>query len=171
MTDNDKRPVTDLHPQFSSQNATPTPWSEARQRLEEAELYWLTTVRPDGRPHVTPVVAVWLDGALYFSTGPEERKAQNLAHNTNCIITTGCNTLDDGLDLVVEGQAVHISDEDRLQRIAGEFDSKYGPPFQFTVRDGAFYGEGGTALVYKIRPTKAFGFGRGQAFSQTRFRF
>jgi nitroimidazol reductase NimA-like FMN-containing flavoprotein (pyridoxamine 5'-phosphate oxidase superfamily) len=171
MSDNDMLPVTDLHPNFSSENATPTPWSEARRRLEEAELYWLTTVRPDGRPHVTPVVSVWLDGALYFSTGPEEHKAKNLAGNTHCIITTGCNTLAKGLDLVVEGEAVRLGDETRLLQIADKFNSKYGPPFQYTVRDGAFSGEGGEALVYELRPSKAFGFGRGQSFSQTRRRF
>jgi len=32
--------------------------------LEKAEVFWLSTVRPDGRPHVTPMVSVWLDGAL-----------------------------------------------------------------------------------------------------------
>jgi len=33
-------------------------WPEAREHLEMAELYWLTTVRGDGRPHVTPLIAV-----------------------------------------------------------------------------------------------------------------
>ena len=61
-----KDPVAELEPQFSSDDATLTPWAEARGRLEEVEVYWLTTVRPDGRPHVTPVLSVWLDGALYF---------------------------------------------------------------------------------------------------------
>ena len=37
---------------------------------------WLTTVRADGRPHVTPLVAVWLDDAIHFSTGPEEQKVE-----------------------------------------------------------------------------------------------
>ena len=73
-----ENPVTELHPQFSSPDASPTPWAEARQRLEAAEIYWLTTVRPDGRPHVTPLLAIWHEGALYFSTGVDERKAKNL---------------------------------------------------------------------------------------------
>jgi len=38
------------------------------------------------------------------------------------------------------------------------------------VRDGAFYGEGGRAEVYEVNPT-AFGFGKGETFSQTRWRF
>ena len=49
-------------------------------------MYWLSTVRPDGRPHVTPLLGIWLDGALYFCTGPDERKAKNLARNPRCIL-------------------------------------------------------------------------------------
>jgi hypothetical protein len=166
----DKEPVAGLEPQFSSDDATATPWEEARERLERAEVYWLSTVRPDGRPHATPLVSVWLDGALYFASGPEERKARNLANNPHCVITTGCNVLE-GLDIVVEGDAVVVGDEARLRCVADRYASKYGPPFQFTVRDGDFYGEGGVAVVYELTPVKAFGFGKGESFSQTRWSF
>jgi nitroimidazol reductase NimA-like FMN-containing flavoprotein (pyridoxamine 5'-phosphate oxidase superfamily) len=167
-----KDPVAELNPQFSSADATPTLWVEARERLEKAEVYWLSTVRPNGRPHVTPLIAVWLNGALYFCTGASERKAKNLACNPHCILTTGCNTLHEGLDLVVEGDAVQVSDEARLQRVAETYTAKYGPEWHFTVRDGAFHGDqGNVALVYEVTPTTAFGFGKGKSFSQTRWRF
>jgi general stress protein 26 len=167
-----KEPAAKLQPQFSSSDVTPTAWAEARSRLERAEVYWLATVRPDGRPHVTPLVAAWLDDALYFCTGESERKAQNLARNAHCVITTGCNTLNEGLDLVVEGDAVRVRDEATLQRVADRYAAKYDPPFHFTVRDGAFHGDGGNvALVYEVAPTTAFGFGKGTSFSQTRWRF
>ena len=71
-------PVAELDARFSSEGATPTQWREARRRLEAAEVFWISTVLPGGRPHVTPLIAVWLDGALYFSTGARERKARNL---------------------------------------------------------------------------------------------
>jgi nitroimidazol reductase NimA-like FMN-containing flavoprotein (pyridoxamine 5'-phosphate oxidase superfamily) len=164
-----KEPVAELQPQFSSDGATTTAWTKAHERLEKAEVYWLATVRPDRRPHVTPVVAIWLDRALYFCTGPDERKAKNLARNAHCVVTTGCNALSEGLDLMVEGDAVKVSDEARLQRVADRYAAKYGPPFNFTVRD--FYGEGVKALVYEVTPTTAFGFGKGESFSQTRWRF
>ena len=167
----DKEPVAELHEQFSSDGATVTPWADAQQHLETAEVFWLSTVRPDGRPHVTPMVAVWLEGALYFSTGPTERKAQNLAKNAHCIITTGCNALSEGLDLVVEGDAVVLRDVATLQRVADKYAAKYDAPFRFTVRDFAFYGEGGEALVYRVTPTRAFGYGRGERFSATRWLF
>ncbi len=181
MTDMD--PVTELEPQFSSDDATPTSWAEGRERLARAEVYWISTVRPDGSPHgsphVTPLLAVWLDGALYFCTGPDERKAKNLARNSRCALTTGCNTLGEGFDLVVEGDAVRLTDDDGLRRVADAYLSKYGEDWRFAVRDGAFYHDPGSlpetdpgaAWVYAVAPKKVFGFGKGGPFSQTRWRF
>jgi general stress protein 26 len=166
----DKDPVAELQPEFSSPGATPTAWAEGRAALEQAEVYWLATVRPEGRPHVTPVLAVWLDGALYFSTGESERKAQNLVRNPHCVITTGCNTLHEGLDLVVEGDAARVSDAATLGRLADSYAAKYD--WHYTVRDGALQGaDGNTAQVYAVAPATAFGFGKGPSFSQTRWRF
>ncbi|HMA34419.1 MAG TPA: pyridoxamine 5'-phosphate oxidase family protein [Chloroflexia bacterium] len=166
----DQEPAAELEPQFSSPDATPTPWAAARGQLEQAEVYWLATVRPDGRPHVTPLLALWLDGALYFCTGERERKAQNLALNPHCVLTTGCNTLHEGLDLVVEGTAVGVHEAAVLQRVAARFAAKYD--WHYTVRDGALHGASGNiARVYAVTPTTAFGFGKGPSFSQTRWRF
>jgi nitroimidazol reductase NimA-like FMN-containing flavoprotein (pyridoxamine 5'-phosphate oxidase superfamily) len=67
-------PVTELDPRFSDPDATATRWEETRGVLEGAELFWICTVRTDGRPHVTPLVAVWRDNALYFSTAPPSRR-------------------------------------------------------------------------------------------------
>ena len=164
-----REPVTELNSQYSSPDATPTPWADAQQQLEEAEIFWLSTVRPDGRPHVAPLPAIWLDGALYFCTGERERKAKNLANNADCILTTGCNSMQEGLDLVVEGEAVQVSDEGLLQRLADLWLSKYD--WSYDVRDGAFHGDGGRAVVFELAPTTAFGFGKGGPFSQTRWRF
>jgi nitroimidazol reductase NimA-like FMN-containing flavoprotein (pyridoxamine 5'-phosphate oxidase superfamily) len=168
-------PTSELHAGFSGPDATATPWADGVRRLEDADLAWLTTVRPDGRPHVTPVIFAWLDGAVYFTTGPEERKAKNLEANMHCILTTGCNALDDGLDVVVEGEATLVSDLAPLRRVADGFAAKYLPRqganvFHAELRDGTFIAEGGTNLLYELRPTIAFGFGKGE-FSQTRWRF
>ena len=93
----EETPVTELHAGFSSPGATATDWEQGRRRIEDAELFWLSTVRPDGRPHVTPLLAVWHDGAMYFCTGPQEHKAKNLERNRHCILTTGQNRLDGGV--------------------------------------------------------------------------
>ncbi|MFE7772452.1 pyridoxamine 5'-phosphate oxidase family protein [Streptomyces sp. NPDC057445] len=165
-------PVTDLDERYSSPSATATPWSEAAAVLEKAEIFWLSTVRPDGRPHVTPLIAVWLDGALYFATGERERKALNIATNPHVVLTTGSSLFGTGHDLVVEGEAVRITDEKRLRRLAEAWEAKYGSEWHFDVQDEAFRSDGhGRALVFEVAPATAFGFGRGEAFSQTRWRF
>ncbi len=40
---------------------------------------WLTTIIPDGSPHVTAVGAAWVGGAFWFQTGDGTRKAKNVA--------------------------------------------------------------------------------------------
>jgi general stress protein 26 len=165
-------PVTELS-DFSSPNATPTAWSQARVALADAELYWLSTVRPDGRPHVTPLLGIWLEGALYFCTGEHERKAKNLSANRHCVLTTGESSLD-GLDLVIEGTAEGVSDQAELERVADTYESKYGP--HFAAPDGTWSGLGDAirqagVLVYRVAPEIGFGFGKGEKFSQTRWGF
>jgi len=166
-----RQPQTELDKRFSSENATPTPWEDARRELEAAEIFWLSTVRPDGRPHVTPLIAVWLDDALHFCTGETECKCRNLAENNRCILTTGCNRYGEGLDIVVEGEAVRVTNNETLKGIAGVYESKYGADWRFDVRDGAFVSEGHAAWVYRVAPETAFGFARGEPGSQTRWRF
>jgi general stress protein 26 len=165
-------PTAELDARFSSPSAAPTPWTAAQEALGTAEIFWVTTVRPDGRPHVTPLIAVWLDGTLYFCTGATERKALNLAQNAHCVVTTGCNTYAAGLDLVLEGDAVQVHDDTILQRIAEAYQAKYGTDWHFDVRDGAFVGgEGNVAQVYAVAPAVVFGFSKGEPFSQTRWKF
>ena len=164
-------PVVELDERYSDPAGKPTAWSKARDELEAAGVYWLSTVRPDGRPHVTPIAAIWMDGALYFATGPDERKSQNLARNRHVVVTTGSNDFDTGLDVVVEGEARPVSDEPMLARLADAFATKYDDVFGFTVGDGRFAHDAGVADVYEVRPAKAFGYRRGKASSATRFRF
>jgi general stress protein 26 len=168
MTDTDPR--AELHVPFSDPKATATPWAQARDILERAEVFWLSTVRPDGRPHVTPLVAVWLEGSLYFCTGHDERKAKNLARNARCVLTTGCNAFREGLDVVVEGEALVVTHEPLLQRLADIWERKYDF-WHFEVRDGAFHHHGGRALVFELAPKKAFAYGRGGMYTATRYRF
>ncbi len=165
-------PSARLDSRFSDPSAGPTPWADAARVLERAELYWLTTVRSDGRPHVTPLIGVAEGEAVHFCTGLREQKTRNLEGRSEVALTTGNNTWAQGLDVVVEGTAARVTDRDDLQRLADAYEAKYGSVWRFTVRDGAFHGDAGNvALVYEVRPTTAFGFGKGEPFSQTRWRF
>jgi len=142
------------------------PWAEGRAVLEAAKTYWLSSVRPDGRPHVAPLWGVWLDDAFLFSTVEGSRKGRNLAGNQLCAVSVQGGVL----DLVVEGVASKLTDEDLLRRAA----ETYAPKYDFPVvgRDGGFYNEQGHGgPVYVVRPTVVFGFGDAANFSATRWVF
>jgi pyridoxine/pyridoxamine 5'-phosphate oxidase len=108
-------PVVELDARFSGPGAVVTPWEDVRRTMDGAELFWISTVRADGRPHVTPVLAVWQEGALHFCTGASEQKGVDLARNRHCVLTTGSNAWKAGLDVVIEGNARRVTDEARLR--------------------------------------------------------
>ncbi|MYT78954.1 Predicted flavin-nucleotide-binding protein [Streptomyces sp. MnatMP-M77] len=168
----DRDPIAEIGP-FSDARADATPWPTALRVLEQARLFWLSTVRPDGRPHVTPLLAVWNGGALYFATGDQERKARNLQGNHHCVMTTGTNVLD-GLDITIEGLAESVGDPTERGTAADAYEDKYGD--LLTSPDGTWYGLGdtirvGDVLLYRIDPAVGFAFGKGAVYSQTRYRF
>lgn len=167
MTDD---PTTELDPRYSAPDAVPVPWAQTERSLADARLYWISTARPDGRPHVTPVVGVWHEGAVYFTTGADERKALNLGENPNCAVTTGTNEWDRGLDVVVEGVAKRIRDSLLLRSVASAYLEKYGDAWSFRVLGSSFVNRGRKSIVFEIHPTLVLAFGKGP-FSQTRYRF
>jgi len=117
------------------------------------------------------LIAVWVGDALAFCTGAEERKARNLAENGGCVLTTGRNDLDDGVDMVVEGEALRVRDEAKLRRLADAWLAKYGEDWRFTVADEKFQHDAGSALVFEVEPQRAFAFAKGDPFGQTVYRF
>ena len=163
-------PVTTLDRRFSDPDARAADWAATRRALETAELSWIATVRADGRPHVTPLVAVWLDDAVHFATGPDEQKAVNLRSNAHVILMTGCNRWDEGMDVVVEGEAVRVTDDALLERLAEAWTSKWDGRWRYEVSSGCFHHGPGTAFVFRVVPDKVLAFGKG-TFSQTRHRF
>jgi general stress protein 26 len=163
-------PSAELNEEFSSPDATARPWAEVADVLAGSEMFWLSTVRRDGRPHVTPLPAIWLGGTLHFCTGTEEQKTRNLEHDPHCALTTGTNVMRSGLDVVVEGTAVQVTDQPTLRELAGLWKSRLD--WDFEAGDGGFRDrEGRPVLVFGVSPTKVLAFGKGEPFSQTRYRF
>ena len=167
-----RQPTTELDARFSDPDSVATDWDETRRALEDAELFWIATVRADGRPHVTPLVAVWLDDAIHFATGVGEQKAVNLRTNQNVILTTGCNEWERGLDVVVEGEAVQVIEENLLERLAEKWATKWDGRWHYEVHEGGFRHEANAdpVLVFAVQPVKVLAFARG-TFGQTRHRF
>ncbi len=122
------RPVFPTDYGVATDNAGLLPFSHAQERLERALVYWVSTVRPNRRPHTSPLWGVWLDNTLYFDGSPETRRGQNLAANP--AVTIHLESGGEGKDvLVLEGNAyqqrgAELADELK-QQIAAQYASKY----------------------------------------------
>lgn len=165
----DTEPVARLHEGFSEPGTSAPPWADVSRVLDESEMCWLSTVRADGRPHVTPLTAIWSDGTMYFCTGPDEQKTRNLESDARCILAAGANQFRSGLDVVVEGTAVRVTDDERLRRLAALWKSKLD--WDYAVTDGGFRDVGDrVVLVFGVTPAKVLAFGK-SPYTQTRYRF
>jgi pyridoxamine 5'-phosphate oxidase-like protein len=150
------------------------PWPEARDRLAEGQSFWLATTRPDGRPHVRPVLAVLVDDVLYSTTNPTARKAKNLAANPRFAITVST----DDIDFIIEGTAAPVTEDATLSRVADAYHAKYSWPV--IVRDGAFHAPFGAPTAgpppyhpHALAPDVIYGLGTNETFAlrSTRWHF
>lgn len=153
----------------------PIPWSRAKQQLEAAagpELrHFLATVRPDGRPHLAGIGALWVDDRFYFVSGPGTRKSKNLAQRADCVISVNLPDL----DLVVEGTARKVTDRPTLERIAERYAAQGWPA---TVEGEAFTAPYSAPSagpppwdLYEFTPGTAFGVAGAEPHGATRWRF
>lgn len=163
-------PTTTFDTRFSDPAAGPLAWEETFALLREAELYWLSTVRADGRPHVTPLIGVWHGDGLCIVTGAEEQKARNLARNSAVAVTTGHNTWANGADVVLEGRAVRVSGTAELTTVAEAFLAKYGEAWRFELHGEGFGSPEGQAWVFRVLPERVLAFAK-DPHGQTAYRF
>ena len=120
-----------------------------------------------------PLGVLWVDGALYFNAGASTRKAQNLAHNPQCVLTIA--TYD--FDLVVEGKAVKVTDQAKASRVAEAYRAQ---GWEASVLDGeasltADYSAPSAGPppwdVYEVTPETVFALGTAEPYGATRWRF
>lgn len=164
-------PHAELDTRFSDPDTLPTSWATTLQTLADAQLFWISTTRADGRPHVTPLVAVWRNDALHFSTGPTEQKALNLRANPEVVLTTGANSWQEGRDIVIEGTAQRVLGRTELEQLTAAWTGKWDGRWHYDVTDDGFgSGNHGAAHVFAVGPTKVLAFGK-NPFTHTRYRF
>lgn len=105
------------------------PWHLAEMRLTQSRHYWVATLWPGGRPHLTPVWGAWNQDALWFSVGVASRKFKNLLADPRCTISTedGNNpvVLEGGAELVRNPALVAIF----LNRLNNKYRKNYGIEF------------------------------------------
>lgn len=122
------------------------PWSWALKRLRDSHGYWLSTVWPDGRPHLTPVWAVWHDAALWFSSSLRARKIRNIRAGSAVSVAT-----DDALNpVVIEGTARVMKDSTSLRTFLTIMNDKYATGYTIDFLDP------GRNATVRVRPRWAF---------------
>jgi hypothetical protein len=156
-------------------DAAPIDWAEAVGLFAAERWYWVATACSDGRPHLRPVLAVYLDERIYSTTNPAARKGRNLTRRPSAALAARAPAI----DIVVEGKVIWIDDRQRLERVGDAYRDKYGWPVTITG-DGAFDAPYGAPTagpppyrVYEITPTVAFAFGTGNNLGErsARYRF
>ncbi len=122
------------------------PWAWAEQRLATAHDYWVASVWPDGRPHVMPVWAVWLETSVWFSSSRRSRKVRNLLGDRRCVITT-----DNATEPVVEGVAELVGDRRQIGSFLDASNAKYATDYGIGFLDPA------VNSTIRVRPRWVFG--------------
>ena len=125
------------------------PWKWAEDRLRKSKQFVIATVRPDGRPHVMVIWALWANGRLYFSTGSKSVKAVNLRQNPNCVICTE----DAAEAVIIEGMVEAERDKAMIRDFLRLYEKKYKWDMSSMADDLLALKE----PVFVLRPNKVFG--------------
>lgn len=123
------------------------PWSWAVEWLTASHDYWVTTIDPGGTPHVMPVWGVWLEDALWFSSGLRSRKVRNLRNQPRCAIATD----NASQPVVLEGTAEIISEVDRIEIFLEHSNRKYDASYDMEFLNPEVNG------TIRVHPSWAFG--------------
>lgn len=125
-------------------------WDQVERRLRDSLHYWISSVRPDGRPHSVPRWGVWVDGRFWYDGAPTTRHTRNVEQNPAVTLT-----LESGIEVVIvegESHATRAEPGDLGARLARAF-GKYASAGYAPGPDSWARGDGGGLRV--ITPRKA----------------
>jgi PPOX class probable F420-dependent enzyme len=139
------------------------PWRKIDVWLSGFRSIWVSTTRPDGRPHAVPLW-YWWDGAnIYFITQRSTQKARNLAHQPWVIVHAG-----DGDDaIILEGGAEIVTDRAEQERVDAAYMEKYVDPH--SGAKATIFNDGDD--LYRVRVQHAMAWEYGTIGTRTDWRF
>ncbi|MFZ1162224.1 DUF447 domain-containing protein [Mycobacterium sp.] len=130
---------------------------------------WLTTINPDGSPHVMPVGIVRVEATWYFNSGPRTRKSRNLVRDSRCVVSVAT----DPFDLVIQGTATQVIDHIELRTVAAAFRDGGWPA---SVDGKALTAEYSAPSAgpppwhaYRVVPATVYALGTSEPYGATRF--
>lgn len=132
--------------------------ARVRPMLHEERVVWLSTVRPDGTPHLVPTWFWWDGEALVVFSKPGAAKVRNLRANPRLMIAVG-DPEDDFSVGLIEAEATRMHEA----TVPDEFFAKYASELGPGRLDPATFRELYT-LAIRIVPTRYLAWhGRGEA--------
>ena|SRR5713101_7207563 len=121
------------------------------ERLRNDLMIWLSSVRPDGRPHIVPVWFLWDGESILIFSQPHTQKIRNLRYNPNVMLA-----LDDtrsGNDVVMfEGKA-ELLNEPTVNTTMAAYATKYDSLLRSMGWDAATMAAA-HSLPIRITPTR-----------------
>ena len=122
------RPQTEASYGIPDREEGTLPWEFVPERIRDARHYWVTTIRPDGSPHVRPTWGVRVDGTFHCGGGERTRWVRNLAANTDIVVHSESATE----VVILEGQAERIDEQtapsELIEELDAAYEAKYGTP-------------------------------------------
>jgi PPOX class probable F420-dependent enzyme len=139
------------------------PWNKVDLPLRALRSIWISTTRPDGRPHAVPVWFIWDGKSLYFITSRQLQKAKNLAHQSWIVVHAG-----DGDDVIIlEGAVEIVIDQQELKRVDTAYREKYVDPHS-GARDTIFHED---CDLYRVNVKRVMSWEYGTVSTRTDWRF
>lgn len=124
------------------------------KRLRAELMMWLSTVRPDGRPHLVPVWFLWDGETILIFSQPNQQKLRNLQHNPNVVVAL--DTAGQGDDVVmIEGKAELLHDP-RVSAALPAYAEKYRKRLELYGWSGESMAQDYSQAI-RVTPTKFFG--------------
>lgn len=94
------------------------------ERLRTELIVWLSTVRADGNPNLSPVWFLWEDPTILIFSQPKKQKVNNIRRNPKVML--GLETLNDGDDVVMVEGIAELVDDPNLGMALPDYIKKYG---------------------------------------------
>jgi Pyridoxamine 5'-phosphate oxidase len=167
-------PVAEVIATGADSDTLPIAWDEATGLFAAERWYWISTTGDESRPHLRPVIAVYIDHRVFSTTSSLARKARDLISRPMLAIAARAPAI----DIVIEGKISWVDDIERLQRVADAYQEKYGWPVtvaadSFDAPYGAPTAGNAPYRVYELTPTAAYAFGTANNLGErsTRYRF
>ena len=113
------------------------------RRLRGEPIIWLSSVRPDGRPHLVPVWFLWDGSSFLIFSQPNAQKVRNLRHNPQVMVA---------LEAADEGEAA-LLDDPTITPLLPAYVEKYAALLQRIKSDPATMAASYTQAI-RVIPTR-----------------